>query len=63
MKKTLRKLTLTRETLRSLETPVLPRVMGGGPKTTACNTNTTCGTMCDYTLSSCPDTCPSVAAC
>jgi hypothetical protein len=55
MKKTLRKLTLSRETLRSLETPDLHQAGAGpgGPKTFQTQT---CDTNCDCTLS-CPELC------
>lgn len=59
MKKSLRKLSLSRETLRTLENPALERI-GGGAKpqgTTRCNTAWTfCETNCDCTLS-CPELC------
>ncbi|MFL6193022.1 MAG: hypothetical protein ACJ75H_02530 [Thermoanaerobaculia bacterium] len=57
MKKSLRKLSLSRETLRCLENPVLNQVGGGGPKTTLCPTHET---NCDCTFS-CPENCPSAA--
>lgn len=57
MKKTLRKLTLARETLRSLDNLVLDQAVGGA-KTTACQTQT--AGQCDYTFS-CPENCPSAA--
>jgi hypothetical protein len=54
MKKTLRKLTLSRETLRNLETPALDHAGGAGrPKPFQTNT---CDTNCDCTLS-CPELC------
>jgi hypothetical protein len=56
MKKTLRKLSLSRETLRTLENPALGQV-GGGAKTALCNTAFTfCETNCDCTFT-CPDLC------
>lgn len=58
MKKTFRKLSLSRETLRSLDNLVLDQVGGGGPRTTRCQTQT--AGQCDYTLS-CPENCPSTA--
>ena len=56
MKKTDKKLRLSRETLRSLDRSGLSRVQGGGPggpKTTLPNTMVT---SCDYTYS-CPELC------
>jgi hypothetical protein len=54
MKKTLRKLSLSRETLRTLGTVV----SGGGIKPAPIETMTNCpyDTRCDYTLS-CPELC------
>lgn len=57
MKKSLRKLSLSRETLRTLETNYFDLVAGGGPKTfplqtLTCPTNTDCD--CTY---SCPELC------
>jgi hypothetical protein len=60
MKKTLRKLSLSRETLRTLENPALEQVGGGAkpqPLTTTCTS--TPYLACDYTLS-CPELCPIV---
>ena len=57
VKKSLRKLNLSRETLRALETPILDAVGGGaGPKTTTVQTG---GTSCECTFS-CPNLCPSL---
>ena len=50
MKKSLKKLNLSRETLRALES-----VQGGAKPTTSLQTNT-CQTNCDCTLS-CPELC------
>jgi len=56
VKKSLRKLSLSRETLRALETPILDAVGGGaGTKTTTVQTG---GTSCECTFS-CPNLCPS----
>jgi hypothetical protein len=56
MKKTFRKLTLSRETLRNLETPELNHIGGGAKRTES----PTCQTQCDCTFS-CPENCPSAA--
>lgn len=57
MKKSLRKLNLSRETLRALETPILDAVGGGGNiKTTTVQTG---GGSCECTFS-CPNLCPSL---
>jgi hypothetical protein len=54
VKKSLRKLNLSRETLRSLGTAIA----GGGPKPSPFQTMTNClyDTNCDYTYS-CPELC------
>jgi hypothetical protein len=63
MKKTLRKLSLSRETLHTLENPALERIGGGAkPQTSLCNPNSTPYLACDYTMS-CPDwSCPAACA-
>lgn len=55
MKKSLRKLNLSRETLRALGNTIA----GGGPKPSPLQTMTNCvyDTACDYTMS-CPGWCP-----
>jgi len=55
LKKSLRKLNLSRETLRALETPILDVVGGGGKTTTTVQTG---GGSCECTFS-CPELCPS----
>jgi hypothetical protein len=58
VKKSLRKLSLSRETLRTLENPALERIAGGAkpqPQTTTCTSTPMLA--CDYTMSSCPG-CP-----
>lgn len=54
MKKSLRKLSLSRETLRALDTTALDQVEGAA-RTNACPASTA---VCEYTYS-CPDNCPS----
>jgi hypothetical protein len=61
MKKNLRKLSLSRETLRTLESPALERIAGGAKppaQTTTCTSDCTSSPIlaCDYTLS-CPELC------
>jgi hypothetical protein len=56
MKKTLRKLSLSRETLRTLENPALERIGGAAKPTNLCTAMTFCVTNCDCTLS-CPELC------
>jgi hypothetical protein len=59
MKKTLRKLSLSRETLCTLENPALAQIGGAAKpaRTTICNTAFTfCETNCDCTYT-CPDLC------
>lgn len=55
MKKSLRKLNLSRETLRALDNASLGQAAGAA-KTNACPTRTAGN--CDYTYS-CPENCPS----
>jgi len=55
VKKSLKKLNLCRETLRTLEVSGLGRVGGNGPKPTTLTTQTQ-PTNCDCTLS-CPELC------
>lgn len=55
MKKSLRKLSLSRETLRTLDSTDLGHVAGAAP-TNGCPTRTAGN--CDYTYS-CPENCPS----
>jgi hypothetical protein len=55
LKKSLRKLNLSRETLHALETPILDAVGGGGKTTTTVQTG---GGSCECTFS-CPNLCPS----
>jgi hypothetical protein len=59
VKKSLKKLNLCRETLRSLEGSDLGRAGGNGPKTTTLTTQTQ-QTNCDCTLS-CPELCQLVS--
>jgi hypothetical protein len=54
MKKSLRKLSLSRETLRTLENSTLDPVGGGASKTTACQTTYTCPEICDPVVSADP---------
>lgn len=55
MKKSLRKLSLSRETLRALDNTALDHVAGAA-RTNGCPTKTAGN--CDYTFS-CPELCPS----
>lgn len=58
MKKSLRKLSLSRETLRSLDITALGHAAGAA-RTDKCPSGQTCAAgNCDYTYS-CPENCPS----
>jgi hypothetical protein len=56
VKKSLRKLNLCRETLRTLENPALEWIGGAKPRTIPATAMTFCETNCDCTLS-CPELC------
>jgi len=60
VKKSLKKLNLSRETLRVLEVSGLGRVGGNGPKTTTLTTQTQ-PTKCDCTYT-CPELCDPVVS-
>jgi len=51
-----KKLVLCRETLRSLESPVMGKALGGAPPATKFGCTIQTGASCDCTLS-CPDLC------
>lgn len=54
--KKVKKLVLCRETLRSLESPVMGKALGGAPPATKQGCTIQTGASCDCTLS-CPELC------